>query len=112
MAENPPFQQVSTWVKQNGSLSKLTMGSNDGEEVCKMVGLFFLHQLTQLISMNNIGLYRGDGLAILDNVLGFKLKCFRKKITKLFRDHDLKIIAKANCILTDFLDINLNLKLK
>ena len=38
-------------------------------EVCKLVGLFILQQLSQLVGVKNISLYRDDGLAILENAL-------------------------------------------
>ena len=43
------------------------MESFDGAEICEIVGLFLLHQLAKLAGKSNIGLYRDDGLAILDS---------------------------------------------
>ena len=84
--------------------------SYDGAKVCKLVGLFILHQLSQLVDVKNIGLYRDDGLAILKNTLGPTLEHVKKKIIKLLHQHSLKITTKTNLIQTNFLDVTFNLK--
>ena len=48
----------------------VTMGSYDGAEVCKIVGLFMLDMLSKLFEKNYIGLYRDDGLSISGNYNG------------------------------------------
>ena len=67
------------------------MASYDGVEVCKLVGLFILHQLSQLVGVKNIGLYKYDGLAILENASGPTSECIKKKIIKLFHQHSLTL---------------------
>ena len=86
------------------------MGSYDGTEVCELVGLFILHQLSQLVGVKNIGLYRDDGLAILENASGPTSERIKKKIIKLFRQHELNITAETNLVKTNFLDVTFNLK--
>ena len=103
------FSRDSAWIKKSGSLFDVTMGSFDGAEVCEMVGLFLLHQLAKLVGKSNIGLYRDDGLAILD-ALDPDLERLRKKIIKLFQSHGLKLISNTNLVQTDFLDVTLDLK--
>ena len=85
------------------------MGSYDGVEVCDLVGLFIFHQLSQLVGIKNIGLYRDDGLAILENASGPTSECIKKKI-KLFYQHSLKITTKTNLVQTNFLNVTFNLK--
>ena len=80
------FSRDSAWIKKSGSLVNVTMGSLAGAEVSEMVGLFLLHQLTKLVGKSSIGLYRDDGLAILD-ASGPDLERQRKKIIKLFQSH-------------------------
>ena len=46
------------------------MGSIDRAELCKLVDLFLLSGLTSIISKSNVGLYRDDNLAILENTPG------------------------------------------
>ena len=55
-------------MKKQNEAFDVTMGSYDGAEVCELVGLFILSELTKLIDKNSIGLYRDDGLAILKTV--------------------------------------------
>ena len=93
----------------NGSFFDITMGSYDGADVCELVGLFILHQLSQLVGSKNIGLYRDNGLAILENTSGPTSEHIKKKIIKLFHQHSLNVTAKTNLVQTNFLDVTFNL---
>ena len=42
------------------------MGSFDGAEICELVGLYALNKLRTRFGNNNIGLYRDDGLALIE----------------------------------------------
>ena len=57
------------------------MVSFDRAEICKIVGLFLLHQLEKVIPKHNIGLYRDDGLAVVETN-GPKVEQLRKKDLK------------------------------
>ena len=103
------FSKDSTWIKNNGSLFDVTMGSYDGAEVCELVGLFILYTLSQIVGVNNIGLYRDDGLAILENSSGPESERMKKNIINVFQQHGLKITADTNLIQTNFLDVTFNL---
>ena len=85
------------------------MGSFDGAEICELVGLFLLNNLTQLIGSNNIGLYKDDGLAILENATGSTSERVKKWIKNLFQQHGLRITAETNLVQTNFLDVTFNL---
>ena len=104
------FSRDGAWIKKNGSLFDVAMDSFDGVEICKLVGLFLLNNLTQLVGRNNIGLYRDDGLAILKNASGPSSELIKKRIIKLFQRHVLKIIAETNLVQTNFLVVTLDLK--
>ena len=86
------------------------MGSYDGAEICELVGLFLLHELSTIIPKLLAALYRDDGLAILRNSSGPNTDRIKKRITKLFQKHNLKITIESNIIQTDFLDVTLNIK--
>ena len=58
------------------------MGSYDGAEVCEIVGLYLLEKLSTLIDKKKIGLYRDDGLSVIDNANGPKLDRLRKDIIR------------------------------
>ena len=69
----------------------VTMGSFDGAEVCELIGLFPLHNLSEQYGKNNVGLYRDDGLVLLRNASGPQSERTRKGITQQFKKQRLKI---------------------
>ena len=46
------------------------MGSYNGTEICKLVGIYILSCLATIVKENNCGVYRDDGLVILRNING------------------------------------------
>ena len=103
------FHNNMAWSKQiSNNNFDVTMGSYDGAETCELVGLFILNSLQKLFG-NNVGLYRDDGLAVLNTKskrLGDKA---RKDLTRIFNNLGLKITAFANQQSTNFLDITFDL---
>ena len=67
------------------------------------------HLSTVFGKKNSIGLYRDDGLAILQNISGPEAERIRKKVIKVFKDHGLQLTIKSGLIQTDFLDINFHI---
>ena len=56
------FNNTDIWIKKNGDLDlDVTMGSFDGTQLCKLVGLYILHILGAKYRKHRIGLYRDDG---------------------------------------------------
>ena len=86
------------------------MGSFDGAELCELVGLFLLSRLALIIAKSNVGLYRYDGLAILENTPGPDTERIKKKIIKFFQQNGLKITIDANVVQANFLDVIFNLQ--
>ena len=85
------------------------MGSFDGAEVCKLVGIYMLCFLAKLINKNDCGLYRDEGLLILRNINGQQIDQMRKNIIKIFKVTDFAIGVETNLKIVDFLDIAFNL---
>jgi hypothetical protein len=85
------------------------MGSFDGAEICELVGLYILEKLTDTFGKNNIGLYRDDGLATLNNKTGSQIDRAKKALIKIFKENDLAITVETNLQSTDFLDVTLDL---
>ena len=85
------------------------MGSFDGAEICELVGRYLLHNLCNPSQNAELGLYRDDGLAVVRNASGPIVDKIKKKIIKIFQQHNLKITTEANLIQTDFLDVTFNL---
>ena len=70
-------------------------GSYEGTEICELVGLFILSKLKDIFG-NNIGLYRDDGLVLLDTKSGRLSYKARKDLTLAFTKLGLKSTAQAN----------------
>ena len=64
------FCEDQSWVRKMGANFDVTMGSFDVAEVCELVGIFLLNQLTNLFDKGDVGLYYDDGLAIIRNPTG------------------------------------------
>ena len=64
------------------------MGSFDGAEVCKLVGLYILHILSTRYGKSLNGIYSDDGLACFENIRGTQVDRIRKldvsSLTKLY----------------------------
>ena len=105
------FSKVNAWSKKSSPHFDVAMGSFDVVEACELVGLYMLYHLSSVIGDKmNIGLYRDDGLAILEATSGPETDRIRKEIEKLFKDHHLHITTELGLIQTDFLDVTFNLK--
>ena len=87
----------------------VALGSHDGAEICELVGLYLLDKLSTIIKKDSVGLYRDDGLAVIENANGPLLDRLRKKIIALFKNEELSIIIETNLSVTDFLDVTLDL---
>ena len=85
------------------------MESFDGAEVFELVGLYLLDKLSKLLGMDNVGLYRDDGLFAVKSTSGPVLDKMRKNIITLFKNEGLGITIDTNLTETDFLDVTFNL---
>ena len=105
------FNDNKTWVKNdNDSLFDVTMGSYDGAEICELFGLFILNQLSEKFGKDNVGLYRDDGLMLINGTSGKIADKTRKDLHTLFNDFGLRTTADVNNHTVNFLDITLNLQ--
>ena len=103
------FSTDGVWITHSDSLFNVTMGSYDGAEICELVELFLLSKLSNIIHIDNIGLYRDDGLAIIRNAFGPEMEHTRKKVIAIFKTHSLKVTADTNLFQTNFLDATFDL---
>ena len=65
------------------------MGSYDRAEICELVGLHLLNQLSTVIDKSSVELYRDNGLAAINNANGAKLDRIREDIITLFKEKGL-----------------------
>ena len=102
------FSETQAWCKKNSSSNfDVTMGSFDGAETCELVGSYLLSQLPTDLK-GKIGLYRDDGLGAFDDPPR-TIENIKKKVCKIFSDHNLKLTIEANKKCVNFLDITFNL---
>ena len=92
------FSKNKPWEKTiNESLFDITMGSYDGAEICELVGLYILSFLGKVYGIQNVGLYRDDGLACLHKISGPASDKIRKDMIRPFRENlGLKITITTN----------------
>ena len=72
-------------MKKESGIFDVTMGAFDGAEVCELVGIFLLSQLTSTYEKKDIGLYRDDGLAVFENTSGLPAEKIKKRIKRCLR---------------------------
>ena len=99
------------WKKKDADTTfDVTMGSYDGAELCKLIGIYIQSLLTNILSKDNMGLYRDDGLFILRKINKQQADRVRKKIISIFKNIDFKIEIVTNLTEVDFLDVTFNLE--
>lgn len=104
------FNDNDCWVKKSKDNFDVTMGSFDGAETCELVGLYLLKQVSAIIPHQSVGLYRDDGLAVIENANGPMLDRIRKDLHACFKREGLKITVDICAESVNFLDVQLNLK--
>ena len=83
------------------------MGFFDGAEVCEIVGLFILEEIRNDLNIN-LGIYRDDGCGVTD-LSPQGVERTKKKLSAIFRKHNLEITVEANKKYVEFLDIYMDL---
>ena len=97
----------NVWTKKNSKNQfDVSMGANDGAEICELVGLNILTEIHRNIDFSSVGLYRDDGLAVIRSASGSSSDRYRKKLITLFQDNELKITVKTGKTSINFLHIN------
>ena len=83
------------WMKKGSGLFDVTMDTDDGEEVCELVGTFVLHKLFLNITKTTL-VFIANSLAMFKNISGPKSENFKKDIQKLFKENELDIVIQCN----------------
>ena len=96
----------TTWVKKGDTNFDITMGSYSGAECCDIVGLFLLSRLQHLPI--KVGAYRDDFLSVCA-LTPFQVEKVKQEVIEVFQQYGLKVKAKANARICNFLDITLDL---
>ena len=69
------------------------MGSLDGAETSEIIGIYLLGKIKKIIPQQQLGLYRDDGLAVINNTNAQKLDKLMKDLHELFKQEQLKILS-------------------
>ena len=75
----------------------------------QFIGIYLLSQLCNIISKNDCGLYRDDGLMIQEYINDQQINQLHKKIIKLFKEIGFKIDIETNSKIVDFLDVTFSM---
>ena len=62
------FCMNKIWVKKSNPELDVTKGSFDCAKICKLVGIYLLDQLSNILPVESFGIYHNDGLAILSGI--------------------------------------------
>ena len=76
------FQNEVRVKKSSKECFDVTMGSYDGAEICVLVGLLILDNLSYLKDKNDAGLYRDDGRIFVRNKRGRSTEKLRNEIVQ------------------------------
>ena len=99
-----------TWEKKDAvDLFDIPMGSFHGAEVCDLVGLYLLNKLSTIFDKRDCGLYRDDGLAIVNWTTPRRLDGLRKNAISIALEAGFKITIDIGHTKTDFLDVSIDL---
>ena len=105
------FYENEAWKKKDTNTTfDVTMGNYDGAEVWELIGIYIQSLLTNILSKDNMGLYRDDGLFILRKINKQQTDKIRKKIISIFKNINFKIEIVTNLTEVDFLDVTFNLE--
>ena len=86
------YYEDSVWIKKGeGGNFDVSIGAYDGAEICELVGCVLLYNINKIMEPNNHGLYRDDGLIIVDKSTPRKCNGIRKKLYKLFDDFGFRL---------------------
>ena len=85
------------------------MGSFDFAQIIDLVGIYILDTLGRLLNLNNIRIYRDDGLISVSNCNEPLTSKIQKKVIRAFKYMWLKIEISSNLKIVHFLDVTLNL---
>ena len=72
------FENDSCKKKDTDTTFDVTMGNYDGAELCKLIGIYIQSLLTDILSKDNMGLYRDEGLFILRKINNKQIEQERK----------------------------------
>ena len=98
-----------SWVKSHVDNFDVPMGAYDSAQVADLVGIYILDTLGRIVNLQQVGLYRDDGIIYIPDSNGPKTASIQKKIIRAFKLLGFRIQIASNLKTVDFLDVTLNL---
>ena len=99
------------WVKINSEFDN-SMGAKDSCELCELIGLFLLKEVTERLERLkvdfSIALYRDD-LILIIRKHGKTINRIKSEISKVFTKHELELCDWEEGVEQDYLDIKFNI---
>ena len=71
------------------------MGSFHGAELCELVGLYLMTKIEPLLSKENFGIYRDDGLAVIPNLPDVEMERLKKTFMPFSNKKGLLLQSKS-----------------
>ena len=78
------FSSNNVWIKQQNLEFDVAMGMYNSPAICELACLYILNLLSDIITIN-VGLYRDDRLAILQNTTELDTERTQKRIVQIFK---------------------------
>ena len=96
------FSKNQPWVKKSGNEEfDVPVGCFDVAELCKIISIYMLMKLQNVLRKDNGGLYRDDGLGVTKELPGPEMEREPKQITEIFKKLGLSIMIKMNLHVLD-----------
>ena len=104
------YHNNKIWIKKsNRDNFDVPMGSFHGAELCELIGLFMLEKLKGTFDDGNFGIYRDDGLAVVNKLTPSQQERLVKKVRRIFKNEGFSITIEKGLKRTEFLDTVLDL---
>ena len=86
------FEGTTPWIKKSGDEDfDVPVGCFDGAEICELVGTYIQSKLTNIMSKEDVELYRDNGLGIFRNISRLEIERKKKAIVKVFEKCDYQL---------------------
>ena len=103
------FDNRRTWVKSHVNNFDIPIGAYDSAKVADLIGIYILDTLSRIVNLEQVGLYRDDGIIFIPDSNGPKTSKILKKIIRAFKLLGLRIEIASNLKIVNFLDVTFNL---
>ena len=98
-----------SWIKSHVDNFDVPMGAYDSAQVADLAGIYILDTLGRIVNLEQVGLYRDDGIIYIPDSNGPKTSSIQKKIIRANKLLCLRIQIASSLKIEDFFNVTLNL---